>query len=123
MKAFKLINTNENDCAFEEGSVPEMKPIDADYFFCATGVEPYQLAAHPAPRYQFVITLKGKLQFMVTDGSTFIIEPGVVLVAKDTLGEGHTWKILDGNEWHRIYIVPHKDAEDLFTADKTGAAQ
>ena len=117
MKAFKLINVNETDCAFQEGSIPQNVHLDATHFFIQTGVDAYQLSAHPAPRYQFVITLKGKLEFTVTDGSSFIIEPGIILVAKDLKGKGHTWKIIEGNEWHRIYIVPHADADDCFKRD------
>lgn len=118
MKAFKLINTDDNNCTFLEGAIPENLHIDATHFFAHTNIEAYQLSPHPAPRYQFVITLKGKLEFTVSNGSTFIVEPGVILVAKDLKGKGHTWKILDGKEWHRIYIVPHEDAEDHFVADK-----
>ncbi|MBC7865312.1 MAG: hypothetical protein IAF38_20215 [Bacteroidia bacterium] len=114
MKAFKLININGTDCSFLEGTLPETDQIDADYFFIKTTFEAYQFSPHPAPRYQFVITLKGKLEFTVTNGDSFIIEPGIVLVARDLLGEGHSWKILDGNEWHRIYLVPSKDADDHF---------
>ena len=116
MKAYKLINVNGTDCSFLEGSIPEMEHINAHHFFCATNFEKYQLSAHPAPRYQFVITLKGKLKFTVTNGDSFIIEPGIVLVAKDLKGKGHSWEILDGEEWHRIYIVPVADAEDHFVS-------
>jgi quercetin dioxygenase-like cupin family protein len=114
MRAFKLININGADSSFQEGTVPEMKHIDIRYFFIQTGVENYELSVHPAPRYQFVITLKGKLKFTVTNGDSFIIEPGVVLIADDLLGKGHSWEIIEGNEWHRIYLVLDPDGEDYF---------
>lgn len=115
MKAFKLININGTDCSFEEGTIAESVNIDGNYFIIKTTFDPYQLTAHPAPRYQFVVTLKGKLEFTVTNGSSFIIEPGIMLVAKDLEGKGHSWKILDGDKWERIYIVPDTDANDFFT--------
>lgn len=114
MKAFKLINIDEGKCSFLEGSIPQNEHIDATHFFAQTQIDKYQLSAHPAPRYQFVLTLKGKLKFTVSNGASFIIEPGIILVAKDIHGEGHTWEIIEGDEWHRIYIVPHTDAEDHF---------
>lgn len=114
MKAFKLINVNGTDCSFIEGTIEELKHIKVNYFVAQTSIEGYQLSAHPAPRYQFVVTLKGQLKFKVTNGDTFIIEPGIVLIAKDLEGQGHTWEIMDGNEWHRIYIVPDEDGEDYF---------
>ncbi len=117
MKAFKLLNTSDNLCTFQEGSIPDITKINASYFLVQTEIENYELHPHPAPRYQFVVTLKGKLKFKVSDGSSFIIEPGIILVAKDLEGTGHSWEIIDGNEWHRIYIVPPTDAPDHFMID------
>ena len=114
MKAFKLINTPDKGCTFLEGEITAMKHIPANYFFIQNHIEDYELKAHPAPRYQFVITIKGKLKFTVSNGSSFIIEPGVILIAKDLGGEGHNWEILEGNEWERIYVVPPADAHDYF---------
>lgn len=96
-----------------------MSNIDCDHFFAATTFEKYQLSAHPAPRYQFVITLKGKLKFTVTNGTSFVVEPGVVLIADDLMGKGHSWEILDGDDWHRIYIVMKEGGEDLFEEDRS----
>ena len=121
MKAFKLINTPDKLSAFESGTIPELECIDATHFFAQTSTGA-QFSLHPAPRYQFVVTLKGKLKFTVSNGDSFIIEPGVILVAKDTEGVGHKWEILDGSEWHRIYIVPQANAEDHFKADQTAGS-
>ncbi|MDP2384889.1 MAG: hypothetical protein Q8M29_00835 [Bacteroidota bacterium] len=113
MKAFKLVNINGTDCTFLKGEIPTFSKIKVDYFFEGTQTES-QFKEHPAPRYQFVVTIKGKLRFTVTDGSSFILEPGIILVAKDLEGEGHSWEIIEGNEWQRIYIVPPVDGEDFF---------
>lgn len=114
MKAFKLINIDDGQCTFQEGHLTENVSIDATHFIAQTHIDNYELSAHPAPRYQFVITLKGKLKFTVSNGDSFIIEPGIILIAKDIKGKGHTWEIIEGKEWQRIYIVPHADAEDHF---------
>jgi hypothetical protein len=118
MKAYKLITINETDSFFLEGSVPELQHIKVDHFFIHTHIEGWELGAHVAPRYQFVITLKGKLKFTVTNGDTFIIEPGIILIANDLIGKGHTWEIIEGKEWHRIYIVPEPGADDHFLENK-----
>jgi hypothetical protein len=39
-----------------------------------------------------------------------------VLLAADTAGEGHSWDIVDGKEWVRVYIPVGDD--DRFIADK-----
>jgi len=116
LKAVRLINIEDEKCDFETGTIPIRQHINATYFFGQTDTS-LQSAPHPAPRRQYVITLKGKLKFTVTSGKTFILEPGIILIADDTLGIGHTWEIIDGSEWERLYIPLGENADDYFTAD------
>ena len=46
---------------------------------------------HTAPVRQFVITLSGTLDFQTRANQHFILKPGVVLLAEDTVGGGHSW--------------------------------
>ncbi len=117
LKAIRLINIENNDCTFEIGKIPVLRNINACYFFAKTDVSTLEGIPHPAPRRQYVITIKGKLKFGVTNGETFMIEPGVILIANDTKGIGHTWEIVEGDEWERIYIPLDEDTDDLFVAD------
>jgi hypothetical protein len=114
MKAFKLLNTNGSDCSFLEGEVPSLRHIDSSYFFVQNHMDACELVPHSAPRYQLVVTLKGKLKFTVTNGDSFIIEPGVLLIAADLNGKGHSWELIEGPEWLRIYIVLKPGADDGF---------
>jgi quercetin dioxygenase-like cupin family protein len=75
------------------------------------------LAWHTAPEVQFVITLSGTLEFKTRDGETFVLRPGDVLVAEDTTGTGHTWKLIDGHPWRRMYVVLQPGAQNLFLPD------
>ncbi|HXB41756.1 MAG TPA: hypothetical protein VNZ49_14545 [Bacteroidia bacterium] len=118
MKAYKLININSSDSSFLEGTVPEDRRIETNYFFRQSHFDKYQLSAHPAPRFQYVVTLKGKLKFTVTNGDSFIIEPGILLIADDLHGKGHVWEILDGDVWERLYIVLPENGEDHFNPIK-----
>lgn len=117
LKAIRLFNTSDQKCSFERGSIPARQHIGVNYFFAQTEVDAYEMIPHPAPRRQYVITLKGKLKFKVSNGDTFIIEPGIVLIAADILGEGHSWEIIEGEEWQRLYLPLENDADDFFTAD------
>ncbi len=117
MKAIRLLNDENGNSYFEIGTLPEYFTIDALYFNIQTKVESYQQLQHKAPRYQYVVTLKGKLEFTTSDGKQFLIEPGILLVAKDTEGKGHSWKIIEGENWERIYIVPNQNAPDYFQKD------
>jgi hypothetical protein len=68
------------------------------------------LAWHTAPIRQLVITLSGTLDFETRSGQHFIMRPGDILLAEDTAGGGHTWKLVDDQPWRRVYLVLGKDA-------------
>ena len=114
MKAIRLLSDENGDSYFEKGTLPEYENIKAEYFNIQTEIEPYQKRQHAAPRYQYVITLKGKLKFTTSDGKQFTLKPGIILIAKDVKGEGHSWEIIKGKKWERIYIVPNSEADDKF---------
>lgn len=59
---------------------------------------------HRAPCEQFVITLSGTLEFVTRDGETFTLRPGDILLASDTTGTGHRWRLIDDQPWRRLYV-------------------
>ncbi len=60
---------------------------------------------HDAPTRQFVVTLSGTLDFQTRGGEHFILRPGDILLAEDTTGTGHTWKLIDEQPWRRAYVI------------------
>ena len=40
-----------------------------------------------------------------------------MLVADDTIGSGHKWRLIDEAPWRRCYIVFKPGAPDLFVAN------
>lgn len=64
-----------------------------------------RLAWHTAPARQLVITLSGTLDFTTRGGQHFTLRPGEVLLAEDTVGGGHSWKLVDDQPWRRVYVV------------------
>jgi quercetin dioxygenase-like cupin family protein len=69
---------------------------------------------HTAPVRQFVITLSGTLDFQTRANKHFILKPGIVLLAEDTVGGGHSWKLVDADPWRRLYVVLAPDVEVPF---------
>jgi quercetin dioxygenase-like cupin family protein len=59
---------------------------------------------HVAPCRQYVVTLSGTLEFTTRDGETFVLRPGDVLLAEDTTGSGHRWRLIDDQPWRRMYV-------------------
>jgi quercetin dioxygenase-like cupin family protein len=62
------------------------------------------LAWHTAPQRQYVITLSGTLEFTTRGGETFTLAPGDILLAEDTAGGGHQWRLVDDQPWRRVYV-------------------
>ena len=71
-------------------------------------------APHNAPARQFVLTLCGTLEFRCADGASFIIYPGDMLLAEDTTGSGHSWRLIGDAPWRRAYVIVGADASALF---------
>ncbi len=67
---------------------------------------------HTAPATQYVLFLSGTLEFTVHGGETFVVRPGEVLIALDTTGTGHKWRLIDDQPWRRAYVI-FKDGTDL----------
>jgi hypothetical protein len=118
MKAIRIASTGDGASYFEFGSLPEYVKIAATYFNIQSDIDEYQKRQHTAPRYQYVVTLSGVLRFTTSDKKSFVLQPGIILVAEDVLGEGHSWEIIEGDKWERIYIVPEQDANDCFEIDE-----
>jgi quercetin dioxygenase-like cupin family protein len=75
-------------------------------------------AWHTAPVRQLVVTLSGTLDFQTRDGEHFLLHPGDILLAEDTVGSGHSWKLTDDSSWRRAYVVLQPGAAVPFLADK-----
>lgn len=115
--AVRLFNEADGACSFEKGKLPVLKKLNTTTFWISNKTEEWEKVDHPAPRRQYVVTLKGKIRFKVSDGSTFLIEPGIILLAEDVEGKGHSWEIEEGERWERLYIPIAENAESFFIAD------
>lgn len=115
--AIRLFSKEDGSSSFERGTIPTLKPMNVPAFWVSNKTEDWEKNTHPAPRKQYVITTKGKIKFKVSDGSAFVIEPGIVLLAEDTTGEGHSWEMVDSAGWERLYLPISDDAADYFTKE------
>jgi quercetin dioxygenase-like cupin family protein len=75
------------------------------------------LAWHTAPVRQLVVTLAGNLVFSTRDGQDFTLGPGDVLLAEDTAGSGHKWRLEGTEPWRRLYVVLADSTEVAFISD------
>lgn len=104
IKAYKLYTGEDGDSHFMRGVVMETPPHG-------------RYDWHTAPEEQYVITLYGILEFTTRGGDSFVLRPGDVLIAKDTTGTAHSWRLIDDQPWRRLYVVFKPGAPDLFVQE------
>ena len=116
IRAYRLYTGPDGNSHVVRGSIGENNLVEAQSILFKESPPHSSFDWHDAPETQYVITLTGTLEFTTRDSETFIIRPGDVLVATDTAGTGHRWRLIDDAPWRRCYIVLKPGAADLFAA-------
>lgn len=114
IKAYKLFTGADGNSHFETGTVKEHQPDEVCSIHFAETAAHGNFDWHTAPEAQYVITLSGTLEFTVRDGHSFILRPGDVLIALDTTGTAHKWRMLGDEPWRRAYVVLKSGPDSLF---------
>ena len=60
---------------------------------------------HPASRRQYVITLSGHAELVLSGGQTIQVGPGSIELAEDTTGKGHITRTV-GTEDRVVILIP-----------------
>ena len=114
IRCVRIWTSDEGQSVFEEGHIDLGGGVRGDVLsgdIAATSISFREtnsggaFAWHDAPVRQFVITLSGTLDFETRNGEHFIINPGDILLAEDTTGGGHSWKLVDEQPWRRAYVI------------------
>jgi hypothetical protein len=114
IRCIRLWTGDDDNSHFEEGVVDLEPGARGDFLsgkIPATTISFQETASggkfewHTAPTRQFVITLSGTLDFQTRSGHHFLLRPGDILFAEDTVGGGHSWTLTDGQPWRRVYVV------------------
>ena len=114
IRCVRIWTGSDDNSLFEEGAIDLAKGERGDILSDKSLVSSISFrktrsggtfAPHNAPIRQLVITLAGTLEFKTATGQTFIIHPGDILLAEDTTGTGHSWRLIDDNPWRRAYVI------------------
>ena len=125
IRCVRIWTSEDGNSVFEEGIIDMPKGERGDVLtgtFPATSISFRQTKAggafewHDAPIRQLVITLSGTLDFQTRAGEHFTLRPGDALLAEDTTGSGHSWKLTDDEPWRRAYVILPPDARVPFVA-------
>jgi len=112
MKIVRLYTGSDNESHFEDIEI-EMNPVRdmaASALQPAAGVmfryaAPTHLSTyHTAPRRQYVITLSGRVEIEIGDGTVRSFGPGDVMLAEDTTGRGHITRVVGGQPRRYIFV-------------------
>jgi len=114
MKVTRMYTGPDGESHFEDVEVP-LEDIGSSgrrselmkatgIFFRETGGD-YNIDWHNAPRRQFVITLKGKVEIVIGDGTRREFGPGDILLAEDTTGRGHISRAVNNQPRTSIFVT------------------
>ena len=114
IKTYKLYTGNDGHSYFKVGYVEEHILTEAVSIRFKETPAGSVYDMHTAPTTQYVICLSGTLEFKMHSGETFLFSPGEILIAMDTTGSGHSWKIIGDQPWRRTYIAFNKETVPNF---------
>jgi quercetin dioxygenase-like cupin family protein len=120
INAYKLYSGADGHSHVIRGIIIDNETIPAESILFEETLPHSSLDWHKAPRTQYVITLSGVLEFTTHGGETFTIHPGEILVAEDTTGSGHKWRLINDQPWKRLYVAFAQDTKINFKANGPG---
>lgn len=114
IRCVRIWTAEDGDSSFEEGTIDLSggergdvlsSVVDSASISFRETKSGGSFAWHNDPIPQFVITLSGTLEFETRRGDRFTIHPGDILLAQDTTGSGHRWRLVDDQPWRRAYVI------------------
>jgi hypothetical protein len=114
IRCIRIWTAEDGNSRFEEGAIDMPKGERGDVLSGTMPVTSISFREtkpggafewHDAPVRQFVVTLAGTLDFQTRAGAHFTLRPGDILLAEDTTGSGHSWRLIDDEPWRRAYVI------------------
>jgi quercetin dioxygenase-like cupin family protein len=118
IKAYYLSTGPDGHSHVVQGSVVYNETLPVETILYEETPPHASLDWHCAPTTQYVITLSGVLEFTTRTGETFTVHPGEVLIAMDTTGSGHKWRLINDAPWKRVYVAFKAGTKISFQPDK-----
>jgi hypothetical protein len=118
IKAYRLYTGPDGHSHVTSGAIIDHQTITAKSIHFEESPPGSSLDWHTAPTMQYVITLAGVLEFVTRGGETFTLNPGEILIALDTSGSGHKWRLVNDQLWQRAYVAFDENTHVNFQADE-----
>jgi hypothetical protein len=101
---FEDLDVPLHDAGF--GQLSESVPVGGLIF--RSTPEAGMLDFHVAPRRQFVVTLSGAVEVECGDGTVRRFDPGAIMLADDTTGQGHISREVGGARTSLFLVLPEE---------------
>jgi quercetin dioxygenase-like cupin family protein len=114
IKAYLLYSGEDGHSHVKEGFLEENIMSEVKTISVKESSAGATFSWHNAPTTQYVICLSGVLEFATFTDEVFHLHPGEILIAMDTTGSGHTWKLVGKEPWRRAYVTFNNDTKFNF---------
>jgi len=105
LTAYRLYTGPDDHSYVETIQIPCMQRLDTSSMYFRISPPGSIYERHNAPQKNYVLTLRGTLEFMTSLGESFVLKTGDILLAEDVTGYGHSWKMLGDEPWIRAYVT------------------
>jgi len=119
IKAYRLYTGPDGHSHVTSGSIINHDLVAVESIHFEETPAHSSLDWHTAPTSQYVITLAGVLEFVTHGGETFTLHPGEILIALDTTGTGHKWRLVNDEPWKRGYVAFKENTKINFHSDNS----
>ena len=86
---YRLYTGDDGQSHMDEGHEPP-DTQDATSIVVRRQEPGYFIDWHPAPRRQYIVTLRGQVEIGLGDGTVHTLGAGDMMLAEDLTGQGHT---------------------------------
>jgi quercetin dioxygenase-like cupin family protein len=110
IKFIRIFTGNDQQSHFENLDILYNMPISVEQMIMGQveELDAREIGWHNPPVSQYVVMLKGSMEIEIGDGSTCIFNPGDILLAEDTTGQGHNTRA--ASEGKLLYLIIKKGA-------------
>ncbi|HKA32881.1 MAG TPA: hypothetical protein VKH64_06685 [Candidatus Binatia bacterium] len=94
MKVTRIYTGNDGHSHFDEVEVEIGKLQTGDGILFRHEPPGREQGWHPAPRRQYIVTLRGEAEIEISDGTKRRFGAGDIMLADDTSGRGHITRVV-----------------------------
>jgi broad specificity polyphosphatase/5'/3'-nucleotidase SurE len=98
------VNVNFPAVAAASPTNGQSEPVKVTSAYIARVAPGFVEGRHNADTRRYVVPVSGRAEVEVGGGQKFSVDPGRIYIAEDLTGEGHTFRVVGGDDWVALFV-------------------